>query len=130
MNVFIMSCISQPLTNSNARITVDGLQKFFTLVTDDPVGVNLGSSRGIERNHLEPTEVCFTDAEILWANIVNIRHVIDVKVVLANVASPVSWAGEKRQKFSMWKFTLAQIKFDIKLTEISAGLLDSPSESS
>ncbi len=119
--------ISQPLTNSNARITVDGLQKFFALVTDDPVGVDLGSSRGIERDHLEPAEVCFTDAKVLRANVVNIRHVIDVKVVLANVASPVSWTGEKRHKFSMCKFTL---KVHIKWTKISASTLDSPSESS
>lgn len=102
MNVFIMSRVSRALTNSDARIAVDGLQKFFALVTDDPVGIDLGRSCGIKRNHLEPAEVCFTDAKVLRANVINIWHVIDVKVILANVASSISWTREKRHKFSMW----------------------------
>lgn len=88
--------VSQPLTNSNARIAVDGLQKFFALVTDDPVGVDLGSSCGIEGNHLEPAEICFTNGKVLWADIKNIRHVIVVKVVFASVSSAITWLGEKR----------------------------------
>lgn len=60
------------LTNSNARVAVDCLNQFLSLVTNHPVGVDLRSALGIQRNHLELAEVCFTNVKVLRTDIIDI----------------------------------------------------------
>lgn len=77
-------------TNSNARVTVDSLHQLLALMPDHPVGVNLGGARGVQRNHLESAEVCFTDGKVLWTHIIDVQNVILVKIVFAYVATAIA----------------------------------------
>lgn len=78
-------------TDSNARITVDGLHQLLALMTDHPVGVDLRGARGVQRNHLEPAEVCFADGKVFWADVIDIQHVVLVKIVFAYIPSAIPW---------------------------------------
>lgn len=78
------------LTNSNARITVDSLDKFFALMTDNPVRVNLGGAFGVQRNHLELAEVCLTNAKVFWTHIIDVGHVVLVKVIFASISATIT----------------------------------------
>lgn len=79
------------LTNSNAGVTVDSLDELFTLMADYPVGVNLWGALGVQRHHLELAEVCLADVKVLGTNVIDIRHVVLVKVILASISTAITW---------------------------------------
>lgn len=78
------------LTYSKTRITVYSLDKFFALMAYNPVRVILGGSFGIQRNHLEPAEIGFTDVNILRTDVINVWHIIMVKVIFAGITSAIT----------------------------------------
>ena len=78
-------------TNSNARIAVDSLHQLLALMPDHPVGVNLGGALGVQRNHLESAEVCFTDGKVLRAHIMDVQNIVLVKIVFAHVTTAITW---------------------------------------
>lgn len=96
--IILTGLVVEPVlhTDSNARIAVDGLHQFLALVADHPVGVDLGGARGVQRNHLESAEVCLADGKVFWADIVNVEHVVLVKVVFAHVPSAIAWKKENK----------------------------------
>ena len=77
-------------TNSNARIAVDSLHQLLALMPDHPVGVNLGGALGVQRNHLESAEVCFTDGKVLRAHIMDVQNIVLVKIVFAHVTTAIT----------------------------------------
>ena len=92
-------------TDSNARIAVDGLHQLLALMTDHPVGVDLRGARGVQRNHLEPAEVCFADGKVFWADIVDIQYVVLVKVVFAHIPAAIPWKKENKSHTLNWNQT-------------------------
>lgn len=81
---------SLSLTNSNAWVTVDSLNQFFPLMADDPVRINLGGAFGVQRNHLELAEVCLTNIKVLWTHVVDVRHIVLVKVIFASISTAIT----------------------------------------
>jgi hypothetical protein len=81
-------------TDSDARIAVDGLHQLLALMPDHPVGVDLRGAFRVQRNHLEPAEVCFADVIVLWADVMDIQHFVLVKVIFANIPSAIPWRRE------------------------------------
>lgn len=79
------------LTNSNARITVDCLNELFALMANNPVRVNLRCAFGVQRNHLEFPEICLTNVKVLWTYIVDVGHIVLVKVILAGITTTITW---------------------------------------
>lgn len=79
------------LTYSDARVRVCCLHQLFALVTNDPVGINLCGPLGIQRDHLEVSEVCLGDGVVLGTHIINIWDVIIVKVIFTNITSAVAY---------------------------------------
>lgn len=77
-------------TNSNARITVDSLHQLLALMPDHPVGVDLGCTLGVQRNHLESAEVSLTDGEVLRAHVVDVQNIILVKIVFAHIPTSIA----------------------------------------
>lgn len=78
------------LTNSDARVTVDRLHQLFALMTHHPIGINLGRAFGVQRNHLELAEVCFTNAKVFGTDVIDVGDVVLVKVVFTGVAATVA----------------------------------------
>lgn len=89
-----VDALSQPLqaslTNSNARITVDCLNQLLALMTNNPVRVNLRCALGIQRNHLEFTEVCLTDVNIFRTHIIDVGHFVLIKIILADITTTIA----------------------------------------
>lgn len=79
------------LTNSNARIAVDGLHQLLALMPDHPIGVNLGGARGVQRNHLESAEICFADGKVFGAHIIDVQHIVLIKIVSAHITTTITW---------------------------------------
>lgn len=77
-------------TNSDAGVAVDCLYQFLALVADNPVGVNLRGALWIQRNHLESTEVCFTDGKVLWAHIVNVQNTVVIEIIFTGVSTAIA----------------------------------------
>lgn len=82
-------CVGVLLTDCDTRVRVGGLNEFFALMSDHPVGINLSGSFGVQVDHLELPEVGDTDGIILWTHVDNIWDVVVVKVVFAGVTSPI-----------------------------------------
>lgn len=82
--------VSVPLTNCKARVTVDCLNQFFTLVTHNPVWIILGCSFWIQGNHLKPSEVSLTDFHIFRADVINVWHTVLVKVIFASISTSIT----------------------------------------
>lgn len=82
--------LAETLTNSNARVAVNGLNQLFALVTHHPVGVDLGCAFGVQRNHLELAEVRLADVKVLWTHVNDVGHVVLVEVVFAGVATTIA----------------------------------------
>lgn len=78
------------LTNSNARVAVDGLNQLFALMADNPVRINLGGAFGVQRYHLELAEVCLTNAKVLGTHVIDVRHIVLVKVIFASVSTTIT----------------------------------------
>jgi len=78
------------LTDGDARVAVDGLYQLFALMADDPVRINLRGAFRVQRNHLELAEVGLTNVEVLWAHVVDVRHVVLVKVVFASISTAIT----------------------------------------
>lgn len=77
-------------TNSNARIAVDSLHQLLALMPDHPVGVNLGGTLRVQRNHLESAEVCFTDGKVLWAHVIDVWNTVLVEIVFARITTAIT----------------------------------------
>lgn len=77
-------------TNGNAWVAVDCLYQLLALMSDHPVGINLGSAFRIKGDHLETAEVRFADGKVLWANVINIQDVVLVEIIFANITSAVT----------------------------------------
>lgn len=58
---------------------------------DHPVGVDLGCTLGVQRNHLESAEVSLTDGEVLRAHVVDVQNIILVKIVFAHIPTSIAW---------------------------------------
>lgn len=56
-----------------------------------PVGVDLGRSLGVQGNHLELPEVRLADVKVLRTHVVDVRDVVLVKVVFANISATITW---------------------------------------
>lgn len=78
------------LTNSDARVAVDSLNQLFALMADDPVGINLRGAFGVQRNHLELAEICLANVKVLGTNVVDVRHVVLVKVIFASISTTIT----------------------------------------
>lgn len=79
-----------PLTDCKARVTVDCLNQFFTLVTNNPVWIILGCSFGIQGNHLKFSEISLTNFHIFRADIINVWHTVLVKVIFASISTSIT----------------------------------------
>lgn len=79
------------LTYSYARIRIGGLNQFFALVANNPVGVNLSCTLGIQGDHLKLSEISFTDVIIFRAHIINIWDAVIVKVIFADITSAITY---------------------------------------
>ena len=79
------------LTHSNARVTIDSLDQLFALMANHPVGVNLRGAFGVQGNHLELSEVCRTDVKVFWTYVIDVGHVVLVKVVFASIPTAITW---------------------------------------
>lgn len=79
-----------PLTDSNARVRIGCLHKFFALVPHHPVGISLCGSLGVQVHHLELAEVSDTDGSILWACVKEVRDAVVVKVILTGISPTVT----------------------------------------
>lgn len=77
-------------TNSDAGVAVDGLHQLLALVADNPVGINLRGALGIQRNHLESTEVCFTDGEVLGAHVIDVQNAVVIKIIFARITAAIA----------------------------------------
>ncbi|TNN87265.1 hypothetical protein EYF80_002467 [Liparis tanakae] len=77
-------------SRGNAGIAVDSLHQLLALMPDHPVGVNLGGARGVQGNHLESAEVCFTDVEVLRAHVMDVQNTVLVKIVFAHVTTAIA----------------------------------------
>lgn len=78
------------LTNSDAGVAVDCLYQFLALVADDPVGINLRGALWIQRNHLESTEVCFTDGKVLGAHVINVQNFVGIKIIFTRITTAIA----------------------------------------
>lgn len=78
------------LTDSNAGVTVDSLHQLLALMPDHPVGVNLRGAFRIQGNHLESSEIGFTDGKVLRAHIMDIKDIILVKIILADISTTIT----------------------------------------
>lgn len=59
-------------------------------MADNPVGVNLGGALGVKGNHLESTEVCFTDGKVLRAHVVDVQNTVFVKIISACITATIA----------------------------------------
>lgn len=59
-------------------------------MADDPVRINLRSAFGVQRNHLEFAEVCLTNVKVLWAHIIDVGHVVLVKVIFTSISTTIT----------------------------------------
>lgn len=78
------------LTNSDTRVAVDSLNQLFALMADDPVGINLRGTFGVQRNHLELAEVCLANVKVLGTHVVDVGHVVLVKVIFAGISTTIT----------------------------------------
>lgn len=78
------------LTYSYSRIRVGSLHQFLALVANNPVGINLSCSLGVQRDHLELSEISFTDGIVFRTYIKNIWNIVIVKVIFANITSAIT----------------------------------------
>lgn len=77
-------------TDSNARVAVDSLDQLLALMPDNPVGVDLGGTFGVQRNHLESAEVGFTDGKVFWAYIIDVQNIILIKIIFAHITTSIT----------------------------------------
>lgn len=78
------------LTHSKSGITVDRLDELFALMAYHPVRVVLGCPFGVQRNHLELAEIGLTDINVFRANVIDVGHIVLVKVIFASITSTVT----------------------------------------
>lgn len=90
------------LTNSNARITVDCLNQLFALMANNPVRVNLRCAFGVQRYHLEFTEVCLTNIKIFRTHVVDVGHIVLVKIILAEITTTIAWKRNAVKSYVQW----------------------------
>ena len=83
------------LTYCNAWVRVGSLNQLFALMSDHPVGIDLGGSLGIQVDHLELSKVCDTDGVVLRTHIENIWDTVVVKVIFASIASSIACLKKK-----------------------------------
>ena len=57
---------------------------------DHPVGVNLGGTRGVQRNHLESAEVCFADVKVLRTHVIDVQNIVLIKIVFAHITTAIT----------------------------------------
>lgn len=77
-------------TNSDAGVAVNCLYQLLALVADDPVGINLRGALWIQRNHLESTEVCFTNGKVLGAHVINVQNFVVIKVIFTRITTAIA----------------------------------------
>lgn len=77
-------------TDSNARVAVDSLDQLLALMPDNPVGVDLGGTLGVQRNHLESAEVGFTDGKVFRAYIIDVQNIILIKIIFAHITTSIT----------------------------------------
>lgn len=90
------------LTYSESRVTVDSLDEFFALMAYNPVRVILGCPFGIQRNHLESAEIGLTDVNILRTDVINVWHIVMVKIIFASITSTITWGQKSKSSAKFW----------------------------
>jgi hypothetical protein len=91
------------LTYSDARVWVCCLDQLLALVTNDPVGVNLCGTLGVQGYHLEVPEVSLTNGIVLRTHIINVWDTVVVKVVFTDITPPITCSqGTNKNKDTTW----------------------------
>lgn len=60
-------------------------------MANNPVRVNLRCAFGVQRYHLEFTEVCLADVKIFRTHVVDVGHFVLVKIILADITTTIAW---------------------------------------